>query len=275
MDISGQAKHALFGAIRNLLRPLVRILLQHGVPYGTFADIAKWVYVDVASKEFNLSTRKQSVSRVSIITGFSRKEVARVQALPHFEAADSTERYNRAARVINGWVRDYSAGDGTVANLPVEGASPSFAELVKRYSGDVPMRAVLDELIRIGAAVRVEGGQVRLIARAYLPGTGDRETFMILGRDVADLIATIEHNLGIEPSQAYFQRKVSYDHLPAEFLPQLRMDASKRAQSLLEYFDKEMAARDRDVNPDTGGSGRKRAVVGIYYFEEDFEPHND
>ena len=271
MNIPVPAKHALFEAIRKVLRPLVRILLQNGVPYVKFADIAKWVYVDVASKEFDLQGRKQSISRVAIITGFSRKEVVRVKAVPSPDDADPVEHYNRAARVISGWVRDYSMPDGAVAHLPIEGDSPSFSELVKRYSGDMPMRAVLDELIRVGAVERLENGQVAVLSRAYLPRVGDDEKFTILNTDVSDLIATIEHNLGSDPEHAYFQRKVSYNNLPAEFIPQLRMDASKHAQALLEHLDREMAARDRDVKPDIEGSGRKRAVVGIYYFEEDFE----
>ena len=72
----------LFAAILRLLRPLVRILLRNGVSYSTFADYAKWVYVDVASKEFGIRGRKQSTSRVSVLTGLSRKEVMRVRQLP-------------------------------------------------------------------------------------------------------------------------------------------------------------------------------------------------
>ena len=36
---------ALTQAILRLLRPLIRILLRNGVPFGTFAESARWVYV--------------------------------------------------------------------------------------------------------------------------------------------------------------------------------------------------------------------------------------
>jgi len=42
----------LSAAVLRLLRPLVRILLRNGVSYSTFADFVKWVYVDVAGKEY-------------------------------------------------------------------------------------------------------------------------------------------------------------------------------------------------------------------------------
>ncbi|MGD8262400.1 MAG: DUF6502 family protein, partial [Desulfobacterales bacterium] len=61
----------LFGAVLKLLRPLIRILLRNGVSYGTFSDLAKWIYIDVASKEFGIKGRKQSTSRVAVITGLS------------------------------------------------------------------------------------------------------------------------------------------------------------------------------------------------------------
>src|SRR4030043_2117543 len=73
---------AIAAAITKLLHPLVMFLLRNGVPYQTFADIAKRVYVDVATEEFDIPGRKQSKSRVSILTGLSRKEVLRVKCLP-------------------------------------------------------------------------------------------------------------------------------------------------------------------------------------------------
>ena len=56
----------LSAAVLRLFRPLVRILLRNGVSYRTFADLAKWVYVDVATKEFSIRGRKQSTSSIPI-----------------------------------------------------------------------------------------------------------------------------------------------------------------------------------------------------------------
>ena len=109
----------LYAAVLRLLRPLIRILLRNGVSFGTFSDFAKWVYVDVASEEFGIRGRKQSVSRVSVITGLSRKEVTRVRQLPRPDDRTSSERYNRAARVIAAWRRDSNFQD--VDGKPAQG----------------------------------------------------------------------------------------------------------------------------------------------------------
>lgn len=263
---------ALSAAIITLLRPLVKILLRNGIPYGAFADIAKRVYVETATKEFAITGRKQSNSRVSVITGLSRKEVLRVKRLPPPDDLGAAERYNRAARVLGGWIRDRRFADpyGDPAILPLEGEGATFTGLVKLYSGDAPARAVLDELVRVEAAERLGEGRVRLVERAYIPKGGEIDKIAILGTDMADLASTIDHNIG-GGDPPFFQRKVSYDNLPAEVLPELRMQAAGRGQMLLEALDRMLSQHDRDIHPEAGGTGRKRAGVGIYYFEGDLE----
>ncbi len=270
-------KKTLFGAIVSLLRPLVRILLRNGVPYGTFADLAKYVYVKVAMEEFSLPNRKQTTSRVSIITGLTRKEVSRVQGLSDNTNDETVDRYNRAARVVTGWVRDsrFSDSTGNPAVLVIEGAGASFSELVRNFSGDMPVRAVLDELERVGTIERLPDGRVRLLARAYIPATSDVEKLGILGTDVRDLILTIDNNIIRDAGQRFLQRKVSYDNLPREIIPELRHISSKKGQLFLEELDSFLSQHDRDNNPSVNGTGRLRAGIGIYYFEEDSEERGE
>ncbi len=266
-----QVTKALLAAVTTLLRPLVRLLLRSGIPYRTFSDVAKRVYVDVATEEFGIPGRKQSQSRVSVLTGLTRKEVLRVRRFAPPDDLGAVERYNRAARVVSGWVRDprFGSGPGTPGELPIDGDGASFKELVRRYSGDAPARAVLDELLRVGTVERTAEGRVRLLSRSYVPKDGEVDKLGILGVDTSDLIATIDHNI-VQGRAPYFQRKVCYDNLPEEALGELKGIASARAQALLEELDGWMSERDRDVNPVVSGRGRKRAGVGIYYFEGDY-----
>ncbi len=265
-----QTSKALSSAVVVLLRPLVRLLLRNGVSFATFSDLAKRVYVDVATEDFGIPGRKQSKSRVSVITGLSRKEVLRVKRLPGTDDLGASRRYNRAARVVSGWVRDRAFTDaaGSPVDLAAEGDGASFSRLVKLYSGDSPPRAVLDELLRVGAVVLTPEGKIRLRERSYVPADGEIEKIGILGTDVSDLISTIDHNI-VLPGSPFYQRKVCYDNLPAEVLPELKTLARARSQRLLETLDRWLSRRDRDFHPQVGGTGRKRAGVGIYYFEAD------
>ncbi len=261
---------AVYAAVLRILRPMIRLLLRHGVPFGAFSDLAKRVYVEVALDEFGIPGRKQTHSRVSVLTGLSRKEVLRVTRLERPDDTETAGRYHRAARVIGGWVRDerFHDGSGNPAPLPVEGEGATFSGLVKEHSGDVPHRAILDELLRVGAVERTAGDEVRLLARAYIPVTGNEEKLEILGTDTACLIETIDHNLRAEPGEAFFQRKAMYDNLSDEAVGELRKDLAMRAEKFLEQADRKLAERDRDANPKSAGTGRRRAGIGIFWFED-------
>ena len=269
---SSKAQQALYKAVYKLLRPLARALLRNGVPYGAFADLAKRAFVDVAMNEFEVPGKKQTVSRASTITGLSRKEVKRLMEIKDQDDRDMVARYNRAARVVYGWVHDksYSTAEGEAAELEFENGNPSFSSLVKTYSGDVPPRAILDELVKVGVVEEDNPqGKIRLLTRAYIPQHGTLEKLALLGRDVAGLISTMDENIHGVNQAPKFQRKVFYDNLPEEALPKLQALLADRGQELLEFLDQWMASQDRDVNPDVEGTGRAAAGIGIYYFEED------
>ena len=261
----------LQAAVVRLLKPLVRILLRNGIPFGVFAEIARWIYVEVAFEEMSLPGRKLSDSRVSILTGLSRKEVSRLKRVDFPVDEEAAARFNRAARVIGGWVRDarFCNFSGEPISLRFEGAEGSFSELVRAHAGDIPARAILDELVRVGTVEVDEQGNISLIGRAYVPSDGLAENIEILGTDVGDLLETIDYNLNPNHSDRRFQRKVAYDNLPAESVEVFRRLSAQKAQQLLEEFDRYLSGQDRDLNPARGGSGRKRAGVGIFFFEQD------
>jgi hypothetical protein len=210
---------------------------------------------------------------VAVITGLSRKEVKRLLELPEPQKRADEETYNRAARVIAGWRRDRDFHDrqGKPSVLDIKGPGASFADLVKRFSGDLPVRAVLDELLRVGAVELIGDDRVRLLTRLYLPRDNEIMKYHILGTDVGYLIATIDHNMQAGNGAPFFQRKVSYNNLPDEALPKFRKLSEESAQALLEKLDSWLSKNDRDTNPAVEGTGRNVAGTAIYYFEEIFE----
>jgi len=265
-----KSQRPLSAATLQLLRPLVKILLRNNVPHQAFAEWAKQAYVDIARSEFGIAGKKQTVSRIAILTGLTRKEVQRLLSQPENAPHAEGEEYHRAARVITGWVRDPDFGDGKGHPHPLrmEAKAASFAELVKRYSGDMPARAMLDELLRAGAVKQLKDGRICLLARGYVPQKGSAEKLNILGSDTADLIATIDHNLYENPGKPRIQRKVMYDNVPVEAAREFQILAAAQSQELLEALDRWLSHRDRDVNPASKGTGRVRVGLGLYHFEE-------
>jgi hypothetical protein len=276
MDMDQRPRQALHGALMRLLRPLVRVLLRHAVPYAAFDALAKRVYVETALKDFAIPGKKASISRASILTGLTRKDVKRLVDDPADADPEISERYNRAARVLTGWIRDpdFHAADGRPRALADEGEL-GFGALVRRHSGDMPTRAVLDELLRVGAVRQRDDGLYEPVARAYVPQQGTLDKLNILGSDVADLIDTIDHNLQHGGSDPRFQRKVMYHSIDVAALPAFRRLGAAQAQALLEKLDGWLAAHDTDpADPpaDAVSAPRARVGLGIYYFEEQLAP---
>jgi hypothetical protein len=264
---------ALTPAIERLLEPLVQLMMRNGLAHGAFSEIAKRVYVRVAREEGRIAGRKQTISRMSILTGLTRKDVARLSKPAEDMHPHDSAGYNRAARVITGWIRDerFTDEQGEPRPLEIDGDGDDFSELVRAFSGDMPPRAVLDELERVGAVERDGDGRVTLEVRAYLPRSGEAEKLGILGADVAGLISTIRHNLDDQDQDPYFQRKVFYDNLPQDCLSELKDLTAKHGQELLERLDRWMAEHDLDANPQPGATGGGRAGIGVYYFQENDE----
>ena len=258
-------------AVAKLLRPLVRLLLKHSFSYSAFEAIAKRVYVETAMQDFQLPGRKPSVSRASVLTGLTRKDVNTLLNEPWSGIDSDSTHYNRAARVLTLWVRDadFHQPDGSPRPLPIEGTG-GFAELVRKSRGDVPWRAVLDELERVGSVQVDSDGIVRLVQRAFVPSSSTQAVMAILGADASELIETIAYNMDRGSGPARYQRKVMHTGIPISQLPQFRDLSSKKAQELLEVFDAWLSERDLSDIPESQWpkGATARVGVGVYYYEE-------
>lgn len=283
--MSESTSKALEQAVVTLLRPLVRLVLKRGMAFGQFAELVKRAYVDSARTDFEVPGRKLTISRVAVLTGLTRKEASRLMQEEEGSGPEpgARRRINRAARVVTAWIDDptYHDGRGGPASLPFEAErGPSFSSLVADHGADVTPRAVLDELLRVGAVDRLKDGRLRLVERAYIPQADEAGKLEILGTDVADLVAAIEHNLDPEGGKPFFQRKVAYDNLPGDYLSRLRALLERKGQRLLEELNEDMARHDRDVGGESDGidaaqaDDRYRAMIGIYYYQrENDESH--
>jgi hypothetical protein len=271
--MSDNLRTALAAAVVRVLRPLVRAVLRSGMSYKAFNDLVKWVYVDVSMKEFTIPGRKNSKSRVAVLTGLTRREVDRLVRLP--EPKEGTpERYNRAARVLSGWAEDsrFNDREQNPRILDIEGES-GFTELVRSYSGNQPYRAVLDELVRVGSVERVGEDKVRLVKAYYEPVSGkqEEEKLNILGIATGDLLETIAFNIRRDESVRPFYQQEIYERVPEEQLVGLREMLRKHCDQFAVKTDRTLYSHlDLDAARTPKATDR-RAGVGVYYFEAEVD----
>jgi hypothetical protein len=268
-----EAADGLLAGAAETLRPIVRRLLAAGVPFGLLESRLRKLVIEVADEDFALAGRRQTDSRISLITGINRKEVRRIRSQsPEAERVPSFGR-NQAAGLISRWRADPRATDraGRPKPIPYKAArGPSFVQLVEHVTVDLPARAILDELVRTGAAEVRRDGWVVLKSDAYVPKLGRAEKLAMLREDPADLIETMLRNIFEEVSEPLLQRRVSYNNVGAEGVAKLRRRVRSAAETFLRGIDKLFAKYDRDRNPKAPAGERQLAGLGVYYFES---PH--
>jgi len=144
-------------ALQDLLTELALVLLSRGMTPKLFGQLARSAFVQAAAGISKLQNGRVNHSRVAAQTGLTRSDVTRLLR----QKAVNVETRGQAAieRVIGGWRtdREFVIRPGVPKQLPVTGGRGSFARLVKKYGGDLPHRAVLHELRRIGAVREIDG----------------------------------------------------------------------------------------------------------------------
>lgn len=259
--------HALSVAVLQLLRPLVRLLIRHGMAYGTFAELARKAYVEEGLDEIRESGKRPTVSGVSALTGLTRKETKRLRESEIVGNEASSNRYSRAIRVVSGWLTDprFHAVDGKPAILPYESGDTSFSALIKDYSGDVTPAAMLSVLETSNTVRSTEKG-IELLSRAYIPSDTPLDKINILGTDVAELTSAISHNIAAHPDELWFQRKVSNVLVPPKMVPAFREFSNRKSQELLEEYHAWLSANEH-VQSELDRPWY--VAVGIYYIEHE------
>ena len=103
--MSGEVQQNLKRALRLLMKPLVKLLMDQGISFNEFAESAKQTYVEMAIRKQRNEESTLNRSRVAIMTGLTRKEVAAVFRRAMNEQAHP-KAISRPARVLHGWFND-------------------------------------------------------------------------------------------------------------------------------------------------------------------------
>ena len=256
----------LRNTLRKILRALIRTLLRNGMSYGEFDQIARKCFVDVAFVDSPLTRKKQTISNVAILTGLNRKEVKKMHELDVDQTEVSNRQYNRIVRVLGGWINDpiFLRKDGNPRDLEYEGPG-SFSELVKIYSGDMPVAAMQKALSSSSNIKVIEDNQVRLLSHAYLPSDDPVEKLAILGTDTRMLIETIDFNLTAAEEALRFQRKASNPRVAVASIPQIKQFLRRRGQAFLEELDLYLSQHETDDD------STRELSIGLFYHESEEE----
>lgn len=260
--------------IRVTMRPFIRLLLRYGVGYGDFSAIVKELFVEVADEHFRIDGRKQTISRISVLTGITRREIKKILS----ETPDTKGEYfifNHAARIITSWLHDkeFQDCDGKAAGLATGIDGPgTFNALVRKYGNNTPSRAILDELIRVGAVETDDNGVAKMLSLGYVPTKDSQEMLSLSLQSVADHISTIDYNDTHKPADSRLQLTVNYDNVTDDGVEVFKQISQAKSKEILLFLDRFLSTQDRDSNQSIDGTGTNRTGLGIFYYEEARDP---
>ena len=240
------------------------------IRFAEFSEVAKAVYVEIALKDFKVSGRKATRTRIAVMTGLTRKEVKRVIDEATKERYELKTSYNRLSRVLVGWHTDsdFTGPYGLPLELQYETGildEPTVSTLVRKHSGDMSPRSILDELIRVGAVRETDAGWYRVLRRDYIPEAQGVHNFERVGNVIRNFVDTVDHNITKDaPGKGRFERQAVADEgIRIEDNPKFDLYLRERCQSLLEEIDNWLTNLPK---PDPNKDHVVRTGVGVYHY---------
>ena len=221
-----------------------------------------------AAKRIRREIGRESNSRVAILTGLPRSEVGRILNTEDSAAAKKPDQH-RARRVLAGWHESsaFLAPNGLPADLPIFGKTHSFQNLVERYGGGIPVRAMLDELTRLNAVEQIEGMKVRAVTRIPIQTSLTSRSITALGERAGELLETLTHNVR-HGSMSMFEATALIADADMDMISLVRQLIAERGRKFINDADtllNRSRTKTKQKNPENGELCR--LGVTVYYFQ--------
>lgn len=248
--------------LRKIGRGLIRFCLKHSIKVQEIEECLRDLYLEEAKEEIRRRNEKISHSRLSVITGLSRREVQRIEEAPEV----TQNAAGLIMRVIGMWQSNSRFLDRSknpkVLSFGFE--ESEFAKLVAMVSKDLNSATVLFELERVSAVARTEKG-LSLLVKSYRPKGDVQAGFKILEDDITDLINIVGENVLFNPNVGNLHLRTEYDRIRPEGITEIKAWLLREGNALHARAREKIATYDQDVNPDPQFNGNfSRVVLGTF-----------
>lgn len=259
---------ATLDAAMAMLEPLAGLLLSRQLRHAQAEDLLKAAFVHASARAFAAQGKLPTVSTVSVATGIRRPEVKRMLTQA---ARPAVPQPSPAQQARLRWATEaaYLDAAGQPRRLPrtAPPGEPSFARLAAAVSRDMHARALLDDMLRIGA-VEEDGDFVTLRQREYQPPQSEGELMRIAGTNVGDHLSAVLMNLLSSPAPL-LERAIHADGLTeASARHGTELARQAWADALGHLREKLQTLTDLDADA-PGNQWRMRIGVYAYYAPQD------
>ena len=270
--ISEASKNQLLiaNALKRVFRPFVKLMLANNLTYTFAIDVLKALFVEVADQDFTIDNKRQTDSRISLMSGVHRKDVKRLREL-HPDIEDVMPgNVSLGSQLIALWNANpaFVDAEGLPKPLPrfaSDNADASFESMVRSLSTDIHPRAVLDEWLRLGVARLDEDNFVHLTTDMFIAQEGFDEKVYYFGHNLHDhASAAVSNVIGQRPG--FFERCVHYDELSQQSLMAIADIAQKQGMKALRSVNK--VADEAAMGDKSAKYANMRMTYGVYFYSE-------
>jgi hypothetical protein len=232
-------------SLAKLMGPLSAFVFDCGLSISELNLILRTAAVRSAAVRQLEYSNRVNISGITAITGIPRGEVSRIlNSGGHLTSGAIQGRQNITSRILSAWHRDpgYLTAGRRPRDLKIFGGGPTFESLVRTYGQGIPIRAILDELKRVGA-VQLTSSQKIL---PKMPLAINRR---ITHRKIRDLDATTD-DLSLcllSPSDAAFEKM--FRTVWSGPAPLVRRKLGTNATALLRELQAKLALRKTEHRP--------------------------
>lgn len=232
---------ALIKAVRKMLKPLVRLLIQQNITFVGLQNLLKRTYIEVTEESFCLKNKKLTDSRISLLTGIHRADVKRIRNEGPSQISEKEIKASLSAQIIAKWTGDPDYLDENQRPKPllkmsaIDAKQTSFEALVLSISKDKHPRSLMDEWLNQGMIeMKTEQGQdwVLLTEKGYIPKADFEEKLFFAGKNIGEHLQVVASNLSND-AQPLFDRAVYYNNLTEQSVTELETLAKEKLLQLL------------------------------------------
>ena len=246
------ARVAARAALSTIFVPLAGFAVDVGVSARELQDMCRVAAVSVAADRQRVSRLRVSISGIAAITGIPRAEVSRILGAKKRGGQQVYgHRPHSINKILSVWNEHphFTNRNSRPADLKIYGRGPTFETLVSRHGGGLPVRAVIDELIRNGSVEIINPQKLKLRSPISIERGLSGGEIKLFSRRVAQLIESMLDKFR-KPDSQFLLSNIEGDIFEDDALPVFRKEVISSSDDLLTGLRESLFR--------TGKSGRKK-----------------
>jgi hypothetical protein len=257
-------QQALLAVLAQLLQPLARLCLAKGMAIQTAEEVLRRAYVNAALHATGEPDNPRLTSRLSTMTGLTRREVDRLRAMT--TPTQPTTR-SVATEVLTYWATqsDYVNKKGKPLRLARTGDAPSFEALAASVTKDVHPKSILADMVRLGLVIHHEKNDTVALSKDMFVPQGDWPQLVgFMGTNVGDhLQASVDNVLG--DGREHFEQALLADELSHASLQSAKALITAQWRELLTQLGPQLQAL-MDQDRALGRERTQQLRIGLYTY---------